>query len=280
MKLNLDIARHNLNLLQEVKSEYPILQDFEDGKIRRETVNNIGLDTFISLIDCLSDFKKNGLKLIYDEPIKYKDLKLKLSELNRIERSRKIFLNKTKNQFDEIWNNYNLHKRYKNNRNESFTPGLDLCEPMIFNYLVQNQIEVNSEYMFLHRNLWFDKLSKPKFYSRELKMTQDFISNFVDYAKTANLDLRKCNVKSLTTELHHKLKEMTQIEPGLQVRCISETFEFTVDRLYTVEDSRINYIGFLEIKLANDRGDFRYVPYSNFEEVSRQRDELLNLLGI
>ena len=280
MKLNLDITRHNLNLLQEVKSEYPILQDFEDGKVRRETVNNIGLDSFISLIDCLSTFKNNGIKPIYDEPIKYKELKIKLSELNRVERSKKIFLNKTQNQFNEIWNNYNLHKRYKNSRNECFNPGLEACEPMIFNYLIQNQIEVNSEYMFFYRNLWFDKLSKPKYYARELKMTQDFISNFIDYAKTANLDLRKCNVKSLTSELHHKLKEMTQIETGLQVRCISETFEFTVDKLYTVVESRINYIGFLEIKLANDKGDLRYVPYSNFEEVSRQRDDLLSLLGI
>ena len=151
---------------------------------------------------------------------------------------------------------------------------------MIFNYLVQNQIEVNSEYMFFYRNLWFEKLNKPKYYARELKMTQDFISSFLDYAKSANLDLRKCNVKSLTTELQFKLKELTQIDSGLQVKCISETFEFTVDKLYIVEDSKINYLGFLDVKLANDKGDFRYVPYSNFEEVSRQRDDILSQLGI
>lgn len=280
MKLNLDIAKHNLNLLQEVKKEYPILQDYEDGKVRKDTVNNVGLDQFVTLIDCLSAFKNNGLSAIYDEPIKYKQIKLKFSELNRVERSRKIFQNKTQNQFNEIWNNYNLHKRYKNSRNDCYSPGLDVCEPMIFNYLVQNQIEVNSEYMFFYRNLWFEKLNKPKYYARELKMTQDFISSFLDYAKSANLDLRKCNVKSLTTELHHKLKEMTQIESGLQVRCISETHEFTVEKLYTVLDSRINYIGFLEIQLRNDEGHNRYVPYSNFEEVSRQRDDILSLLGI
>lgn len=280
MKLNLDIAKHNFKLLQEVKLEYPILQDYEDGKIRRDTVYNVGLDNFVSLIDFLNVCKIKGLKPIYDDTIKYKQLKLKFIELNRVERSGKIFQNKTQNQFNEIWNNHNLHKRYKNGRNECFAPGLDDCEPMIFNYLVQNQVEVNSEYMFFHRNFWFEKLTKPKYYARELKMTQDFISSFIDYAKSDNLDLRKCNVKSLTSELHHKLKEMTVIESGLQVRCISETFEFTVDKLYTVEDSRINYLGFLEIKLANDKKDFRYVPYSNFEEVSRQRDDILNLLGI
>jgi len=280
MKLNLDIAKHNLNLLKEVKLDYPILQDYEDGKIRRDTVYNVGLDNFVSLIDFLNVCESKGLKPIYDDTIKYKQLKLKFIELNRVERSGKIFQNKTQNQFNEIWNNHNLHKRYKNGRNECFAPGLADCEPMIFNYLVQNQVEVNSEYMFFHRNFWFEKLAKPKYYARELKMTQDFISSFLDYAKSDNLDLRKCNVKSLTTELQFKLKELTQIEPGLQVKCISETFEFTVDKLYIVGDSRINYLGFLEIKLANDKGDFRYVPYSNFEEISRQRDDILNLLGI
>jgi hypothetical protein len=232
------------------------------------------------MIDCLLVFKNNGLSVIYDEPIKYKQVKLKFSELNRVERSKKIFQNKTQNQFNEIWNNYNLHKRYKNSRNDCYSPGLDACEPMIFNYLVQNQIEVNSELMFFYRNIWFEKLTKPKYYARELKMTQDFISSFIEYAKSANLDLRKCNVKSLTTELNHKLKELSKIESGLQVKCISETHEFTIEKYYTVEDSRVNYQGFLEIKLQNDKGDFRYVPYSNFEEVSRQRDDLLSQLGI
>lgn len=280
MKLNLDIARHNLNLLQEVKLEYPILQDYEDGKIRRDTINNVGLDSFVNIIDTLITWKNKGLKPIYDEKIKYKDLKIKFSELNYNQRSKTIFLNKSQNQFNAVWNNHNLHKRYKNSRNECYTPALNDCEPMIFNYLVQNEVEVNSEYMFFYRNLWFDKLSKPKFYSRELKMTQDFITNFIEYAKSANLDLRKCNVKSLTTELHHKLKELTKIESGLQVKCISETFEFTIDKIYTVLDSRVNYLGFLEIKLVNDKGDDRYLPYTNFEEVSRQRDDILSQLGI
>ena len=246
MKLNLDIARHNYNLLQEVKLEYPILQDFEDGKIRRDTINNVGLDSFVNLIDFLNHCKNKGMKPIYDEPISYKEVKSKLIELNYNDRSRKIFSNKTKTQFNEIWNNYKLHKKYQNSRNNCFTPGLKEAEPIIINYLVQQEVEVNSEYMFFYRNFWFDKLSKPNYYSRELKMTQDFINNFIEYAKSANLDLRKCNVKSLTTELHHKLKEMTAIESGLQVKCIKETFQFTVDKTYTVLESRINYLGFLE----------------------------------
>jgi hypothetical protein len=76
------------------------------------------------------------------------------------------------------------------------------------------------------------------------------------------------------------LRELTTIEEGLKVRCIIETSEFTVDKIYTVQKSNINYLGFVEIRLTTDAGHDRSVPYSNFEEISRQRDELLIQLGI
>ena len=41
------------------------------------------------------------MKPIYDEPISYKEVKAKLIELNYKDRSRKIFSNKTKTQFNE-----------------------------------------------------------------------------------------------------------------------------------------------------------------------------------
>jgi len=280
MKLSLENITHNLNLLEEVKKEYPILQDYQDGKIDRLTIQNVGLDNFVNLIDYVKSSKNKGLHLVYTETITYKQLKAKLVELNSSEKSKKIFSNKSKKDFESLWNNYNLHKRYRNGRNECYASGLESAESMIFNYLVQNNIEVDSQYMFSHTEYWFNKYQKPKYYSRELKMTQDFIESFLNYAKEANLDLRKCNVKSLTTELQYKLKKLTSIEEGLQVKCVSETPEFTINNIYTVQRSHINYLGFVEVNLINDAGHTKNVPYSNFEEISRHRDELLIQLGI
>jgi len=123
MKVSLDAIKFNLNLLKEVKLEYPIIQDYEDGKVSKSTVSNIGFDSFITLIDYIKQCDSSGLKPIYDEEIKFKDLKSKIIELNRVD-SDSIFKNKTRKKFDEIWNDYKLIQKYKNSRNRSYAPGL------------------------------------------------------------------------------------------------------------------------------------------------------------
>jgi hypothetical protein len=280
MKLTLENIQFNINLLDEVKKEYPILQDYQDGKIRRDTINNVGLDDFINLIDFLASCTSKGLKPFYTENIKYTEVKLKIAELSNSEKSKKIFTNKQRKDFHLMWSNYKSVNRYHQPRNECYCSGLEYAEPIIISYLAQNEIEVVGDYVFKKQGYYGNKLSKPKYYSRELKMTQDFVESFLSYAKEANLDIRKCNVRSLTTELQFKLRELTKIEEGLQVKCISPTTDYTVDNLYTVEGSHISYLGFVEIKLTNDKGESRYIPYSNFEEISRQRDDMLNQLGI
>lgn len=280
MKLTLEIAQHNLKILNEVLEEYPILKDYQNDKIRKETLNMVGLDNFISLIDFIKFWSNKGIQPIYDTNIKYKEIKNKIVELTHIEKVKKIFQNKSQNQFNQVYKNYALNRRYKNSRNQCYAPVLNEIEPLIFCYLVQQNIEVDNEYIFYYRDFWFNKLTKPKLYARELRTTQEFIDSFLDYAKSSNLDLRKCNVKSLTTELHFKLKELARIEIGLQVKCIEEINKFTPGKIYTVQESRINYQGFVEIKLEDDKRDDRYVAYSSFEEISRQREDILAQLGI
>ena len=70
------------------------------------------------------------------------------------------------------------------------------------------------------------------------------------------------------------------IERGLLVKCISQKKGFTLDRLYEVIDSRVNYNGYLEVKITDDSGVEAYVTYTLFEEVSRQRDDIFKELGI
>jgi len=111
-------------------------------------------------------------------------------------------------------------------------------------------------------------------------MTQDLIDMFVNFTTTQDFDLRKCNIKSFTSELNSRLKKFMKIESGLLVRCISPLQNFTLGNHYQVQDSRITYSGFLEIRLTDDRGQTNYVAYSPFEEVSRQREDLLKELGL
>lgn len=279
MKLTLECIEHNIKTLDEVKQEFPILQDYVDGKISRKTIQNVGLDEFIRFIDYQKSLESKNMTLIYKKRISYRKLKEKICESTSNVKSKSIFSKKTKKSFDEIWNNNKLYQRYNNYKNASYCSGLEASSSIIWNYLVQNDVEVDTVSK-LKCEYYYNKLSKPKYYARELKMTQEFIDKFFLYVKDSNFDIRKCNVRALTSELQSKLENITNIEEGLLVRCISPMSGFKEDNLYTVQGSRLNYYGFLEIKLTNEQGMTSFYPYSNFEEISRQRDDILSSLGI
>ncbi len=279
MILTYETIKHNLDLLEEVKSEYPILKDFEDGLVFRDSISNVGLDSFVEFIT----FKKQCLntgsqKIIYDDLITFKELKQKVSELS-YGRSKNIILKKNSDDFIKIFTDFKVNRRYTRGSNVSYCSGLETAIPTIVNYFIQNKIDVYDGYL---RGGYFylNKLKKPNLYSRELKMTQNFIDEFVNYTKEKDLDLRKCNIKSLISELNHRLKSMMNIERGLLVKCISQKKGFTLDRLYEVTDSRVNYNGYLEVKITDDNGVETYVTYTLFEEVSRQRDDIFKELGL
>ena len=279
MILNLDTLKYNLQLLQEVKEEFPILQDYEDGKVTRDTLNGVGLDQYVDLITYIKNLPNVGnQKLIYDIKITYRDVKKMVSELS-YGRSKSIFLKKTHEDFVKIFNDFKVNRRYTRSSNQSYCSGLERSEPIILNYFIQNNIEFAEGYF--KSWMYFKKLQKPKLYSRELKMTQDFVEMFIGFTKEQDFDLRKCNIKSLITELQHRLRPMMKIESGLLVKCIKESDGFlTIDKQYLVDDSRVNYYGFVEIKITDDKGISAYIPYSCFEEISRQRDDLFKELGL
>jgi hypothetical protein len=279
MILTYETIKYNLDLLEEVKQEYPILQDFENGNVYRDSVSNVGLDTFVEFITFKKQCANTGSqKIIYEDLITFKDLKQKVSELS-YGRSKNIILKKNSDDFIKIFTDFKVNRRYTRGSNVSYCSGLETAIPTIINYFIQNKIDVYDGYL-RGGHFYLNKLKKPNLYSRELKMTQNFIDEFVNYTKEKDLDLRKCNIKSLISELNHRLKSMMNIESGLLVKCISQKKGFTLDRLYEVTDSRVNYNGYLEVKITDDNGVEAYVTYTLFEEVSRQRDDIFKELGL
>lgn len=279
MKLVLEIE-HNLALLEEVKIEYPILQDYEDGKVNRAPISNLGLDYFIRLVDLKKSAKTHGMELFYPDKVSVDEVLEKIAELTPNTGIKNRFLKMSMGQFDFIWSDFKIHKKYTRPRNRSYCNGIIVANPIIINYLAQNEVEVAGESYVQDSYYFIKKMEKPKFYSRELKMTQDFVDNFLNFAKEKNLDIRKCNINLLASELKSKLKSLTDIEVGLKVKCVSPIENFTIDNIYSVSGCEVNYNGFVDVILTNDKGESRYVPYSSFEEVSRQRDDILSSLGI
>jgi hypothetical protein len=279
MILTYENIKYNLELLEDVKKEYPILQDFENGIVSRDSLSNVGLDNFVELINFKKQCSNTGdQKVIYDEKITFKELKQKVSDLS-YGKSKSIILRKKNDDFLKIFTDYKVNRRYTRTSNASYCSGLESGAPIIVNYFIQNSIDIYDGYL-RGATFYLNKLTKPKLYSRELKMTQNFIDEFVNYTKEKDLDLRKCNIKSLVSELNHRLKSMMNVESGLLVKCISEKKGFTIDKLYEVIDSRVNYNGYLEVKLIDDKQVESYVTYSVFEEVSRQRNDIFKELGL
>ena len=134
MILNLDTLKYNLQLLQEVKEEFPILQDYEDGKVTRDTLNGVGLDQYVDLITYIKNLPNVGnQKLIYDTKITYRDIKKMVSELS-YGKAKSIFLKKTHEGFIKVFNDVKTNRRYTKSNNQSYCAGLDRAEPIILNY--------------------------------------------------------------------------------------------------------------------------------------------------
>jgi hypothetical protein len=274
-----EIIKYNLELLEEVKIEYPILRDFENGLVHNNSVSRIGLDEFVSLISYKKEISKNGQEIFYTDKVYYEEVIEKVVELSSF-KVKKIFLKKSLDNFCKLYTDWKTHKRYSSSRNIFYCAGLELSEPIIVNYFIQNKIDVIGE-LFKRSEFFFRRLSKPKYYSRELKMTQDFVEEFITFTKEKDLDIRKCNINTLINEVNDRLKPLMLIEEGLQVKYIGmDNTRFTPDKTYIVNASRISYLGYLEVKITDDKGLSTFYPYSNFEEISRQRNDLFKELGI
>jgi len=275
---NHEIIKYNLSLLEEIKSEFPILDDYQSGKVSRESVMGIGFDDIVYFMDYIERVKSTGQSLIYEKSPAFREIKTKVIDTSSSQKSKSIFRNKSKNDFIEIFKSYKVYRRYTNGRNECYTEGLETCEPIIFNFFIHNNIDVDLN-LFKSRHL-LTKITKPTLFARELKKTQEFISCFLSYAHDQDFDFRKCNIKSLTVELNSKLKKLMLIEPGYRVRSLIDARNLTKDAEYEVLDSRVNYLGYLEVKINDNSGHSMYHPYSNFEEKARERHDIFKDLGI
>jgi hypothetical protein len=278
MVLTHEFIKYNLDLLEEIKLEFPILGDYHLGKVSREAVMSIGFDDIVYFIDYIERAKLFGLSLIYETSPNYRDIKTKIVETSYSAKSKSIFKNKTKNDFIQIFKDYKLHRRYMRGSNGCYTEGLETCEPIIINFFILNQIDFETS---LLRNRYFTtRLNRPQLFARELKKTQEFVSCFLSYTHDQDFDLRKCNIKSLTNELNSRLRQLMIIEPGLRVKSLIQSKNLTENFEYEVIDSRVNYQGYLEVKIIDSLGNTAYYPYSNFEEKSRERHDIIRELGI
>lgn len=277
MILEIDVVRENLELLKIFLDKYPIFKDIEKGDVLESSLYGIGFDNMISFMRFKRDSEKNGMNLIYNRRVSFLEVKRKIVELNENFGSTQIFSNKTEKSFIGMWKKYKSIHRYLKIKNTSFAPGINKSIPIIYNYLSQNKIDVGFSLEWTH---YSKKLQIPELYSREMTMTKSLIDSFLEYAKEDELDIRKSNIKLLTSELKSKLSKLAVIDPGCLLKCISDHSGVTIGKYYTNLKSQVNGYGFIEVKIKNNVDIESWIPYSVFEEVSRNRQDILRNLGI
>lgn len=300
--------KQNLTNLEIVCEKFPILESYRKGEVNSNKLSNLGLGDYISFIDFIKRLDQLGIKPYYSEKIKYKQLKDKLFALAPYDKSAKTFSRKSEEDFLLVMTNYKTCRRYTNTRNLSYFSGLFKGDILILNYLIQKLTEVEPDinilkigssniyrqaisstvcesrfettFNFPNINYYTKVLPLPKFRNLEFEMVDTFINKFKE--TLGDFDFRKCNWNLLQVKIIDELSSRFSVEKGLTVKAINDVEIrskniIEKDKMYKVINSHRGNDGFLLITVDVNGSDYT-LPYYNFEEVSRMRDDLLNQL--
>jgi hypothetical protein len=305
----IDNIKQNLQNLEIVCEKFPILDSYRKGSVNSSKLYNLGLNEFVNFIDYLKRLESFGLKPYYDETIKYRQLKKKLVELAPYEKSAKTFSKKSEEDFLLMITNEKMARRYTRNYNQSYFSGLFKGESLILGYLISKLKEVEGDINILkigsspiiryavssdkcdchfesissifNNNTYYRRIIPlPKFRNLEFEMVDTFINKFNE--TLGDFDFRKCNWNLLQSKIVDELSNKFCIDPNSTVKAINDIERngkiiVEKDKHYKVISSSRGNDGFLMISISIDNNTYT-LPYYNFEEISRMRDDLLNQL--
>lgn len=292
MKISSECILHNINTLESVKKDFPILNSYEnesDPYRKRQIWSECslyGLQNYTSFIDLVNITKENNQEIFYKKKIKIKDFQEIVTISAIDENVKKSLKSKGKISFAKLinsskWdiysgdNNYRLRKKYANNFSKS--------QAIIANFCIQNGIEIDSPVKI--NEFYTSKLTQidPSI-KQELDLTNEVVDYIVNKLSEKNYDFKKLNVDGLNRLISDKLsKKIIDIDQGESVKLIDES-EFhkhlTFGKVYNII-SKDFQSGRLTIQIENDLGLIRRYPYRIFETVSNLRnnaiDDLLQL---
>lgn len=309
MKLTYDYINKNIEIYNEAKKKLPIIKDYEEGLIDYMTISNLNLEKFATFYNnVIKPTKERGFDLISD--YSFKELKELIVSNTKSDRFKSLITNKTKPRFNKIFSDANLFDRLLNGtwktkptlnsrgrmsygtRKSERVEGFRVCLVPIFNYLVQNEIEIEQldkryqhhyfEYVFQH----FTEvvLSLDVIPVDEIIITNTFLTSLIDKIETENINYKSLNLDYIVGNIRSKLSRLMQVEPGTKLKSknsfnskITGNSILTKDKIYDCVSSSV-IKGSLNVVISDDGGHKRTFPYSEFEDIAQRRDDLLSLL--
>jgi hypothetical protein len=166
-------------------------------------------------------------------------------------------------------------------------PGILFCIYLIVNGIDINLSEVNKHGGEFSRVIkWFSEelnVSNYEYLTKSSNKTNqlfDRISNFIDLQD--DIDWRSINFNEINDRIKGKLQDLIIVRRGTMLKSKNDVFSritgnkiVTIGKIYECVNSFITSSGELEIQFIDNNGNSRKLPYSDFEDISQRRDDIL-----
>lgn len=307
MKINYDIIKHNIDTYEEAKSILPAISQYERGEISGSVLFNLGLKDFVEFNNFKRSVEERGYPLI--ENIDWRKLKPILIDKTETPRLKKYMFNRTKSSFDSILSDEIVFDRLINGRwvnkpkqrtskrggmtygrrSDERVDALSFAIIPLLNYIITNDLEIVSMIGY-DTNVssyvrWYSskKLSLDKVPKREIDITNKLLINLDNLIVDSRVDFRKLNIDYITNAISTKLSKLMSISDGTSIKCINDYTDqyglvlLSKDRYYETKGSNISN-GHLRVYVSDNFNRSHWFDYSNFEDMTMHRDDLLNSL--
>jgi hypothetical protein len=311
MILTYETIKYNLETYKQAREQFSLIRDYEDGKTTLQNLRIFGLGDFGEFYEFCKKTTNSGIEPVMF--ITFKDLKTKIVEKTRTARLAKLFSNKTQpkfkkmimedgESFDKLMNGRWMRKpTYRRNgrmsygtRSNESVEGIRLCFIELINWLIINQVPVYEKstkdydsFLSQESNIirWYTskRLNWDNVPIREMNITNEMMSSFIDSIDKSKIDFRKLNSDFIISSLQDKVRSLMHVPVGTMVKClVDKTNDYgksllIKDKSYRVEGSTIQS-GFLKVVVIDERGSSNYFPYSYFEDMQILRNDLLDQL--
>jgi hypothetical protein len=315
MKFTYDFIKENLRIYNEAKSLLPIISQYENEEVSYNAMRSLKLELFADFHNFLKSERSNGFELI--QAISFKEIKAVIIDKTKNERfktliknmSQKTFtklLTEDAEKFDRYLNGrwiskpgYNSRGRrtYGKRSNESIE-GLNFGFTPLINWVISNEIETiendtktfqsfSSQDVYSHKMKWY-KYSILKIDTlpmKEIGVTSNLLNSLVNFIQESEIDFRKLNSDFIVETIQNKVRKLMNVPTGTTIVSLVDLKNdygrqvLTKGKNYTVINSTINY-GFIKVYIQDDVSIGSYYDYKLFEDISLQRDMLLQQLGI
>lgn len=315
MKFTYDFIKENLRIYNEAKSLLPIISQYENDEVSYNAMRSLKLELFADFYNFLKSERSNGFELI--QAISFKELKEVIINKTKSDRfktlikniSQKSFtklLTEDAEKFDRYLNGrwiskpgYNSRGRrtYGKRSNESIE-GLNFGFTPLINWIISNEIETiendsktfqsfSSQDVYSHKLKWY-KYSILKIDTlpmKEIGVTSNLLNSLVNFIQESEIDFRKLNSDFIVETIQNKVRKLMNVPTGTTIVSLVDLKNdygrqvLTKGKNYTVINSTINY-GFIKVYIQDDVSIGSYYDYKLFEDISLQRDMLLQQLGI